>query len=250
MSTNQTSRTPRAVVALLLAVGLLGGCGAAPVSGPAPTVSDTPTLPVVLPACVRPEDGTPTRVTTSLGMSDGVMMGQGPRGVVIAHQVNDGMCNYLDLARDLVDRGYRVALYSQVDPSSDIPGWTGQLAAAGASKVVLLGASIGAMGSLQVAQDLAPPVTGVISLSALSGLDGNLYVDDVVSRLRLPVLFIASEDDPDGGGPTARGFMKLCPSRDKQVLVVPGSDHGIGVTLGPSRVKVLPRIHRFLARHA
>ena len=244
-------RSLRVVIGLTLAALVLAACSGTPglpdAAASSPTAS--PALPFLFPACIQPGDGTPTRVTTSGGNSDGILMGSGPRGVVIAHQVNDGMCDYIDLARHLVARGYHVALYGQIDAFEDVPAWTDALAGAGATKIVLLGASIGAMAALSVASDKAPPVTGVISLSALSGLDGNTATDTAVAQLKPPVLFVAARDDPDDAGPAARGFMRECPSKDKKLVLIDGGAHGISTTLGATGAPVRAAIFAFIDQH-
>jgi alpha-beta hydrolase superfamily lysophospholipase len=46
------------------------------------------------------------------------------------------------------------------------------------------------------------------------------------ARLELPVLFVTAERDAFGANRAALLFYRLAPSKEKQLLVMPGSAHG------------------------
>ena len=186
----------------------------------------------------------------------GLVLGAGPRGVVLAHQGGrpGNLCNWLPYARTLAAAGYRVLLFDHRGRGSsgaaarsqnlqrvdlDVIAATALLRKRDVHSVVLAGASLGGSAVLVAATRIQPPVQGVISLSAPESfvrLDGR----EAAAKLAVPVLYVAAEDDTGGQFATdARTLFDATASPDKRIEIVPGYLHGAPMLeLAPVRTLV------------
>jgi dienelactone hydrolase len=169
----------------------------------------------------------------------GVLLGpvRARSGVVLSHENSGGLCNWLFYGRRLARQGYRVLAYDAPgfasSPGSrvrggrydrDVAGAVRELRRRGVRRIVLVGGSLGAMSSIVAGADITPPVNGVVAVSpgaVFSGLDARAGA----SRLRVPVLYLAAEDDP-GFPEIARSLFASTSSVDKQLVVRPTGGHG------------------------
>lgn len=173
----------------------------------------------------------------------GVLLGSGPRAVVLAHQGGGGapgnLCAWMPYARRLSAAGYRVLAFdhrgfasspyvirrtSRVD--LDVMGAVKFLRARGVTDVVLGGASLGGAAVVAAGANIKPPVRGVFTVGATHTYE---TVDALAAarRLTVPVLFVAAENDAGGQyAQEAREMHAASPSTDKRVVVYPGSAHG------------------------
>jgi pimeloyl-ACP methyl ester carboxylesterase len=165
----------------------------------------------------------------------GVMLGTGPKGVVLVHGHGGNLCSWLPYARTLARLGFRVLAYDSRSHGSsgqarllqldlDVRGAARELRRRGARRVVLAGSSAGASAVLVGAAFTQPPVRGVVSLSAPRGL-GPVDAEKAMPRLRVPVLFIAAEKD-DGLAAEARLLHETAAATDKRLEIVPSGEHG------------------------
>jgi pimeloyl-ACP methyl ester carboxylesterase len=156
-----------------------------------------------------------------------VCHGPGSRGVAIFPQSDGDLCQFADLAHHLADAGYRVATFGPWSSPYDRPvaATYAALTAAGAQRVVLLGASQGAALALATAPALDPPPAGVVSLSAESTA-GTFDALAGVAAYPGPVLLIGTENDMYAPGGVTRRMAEQH-AGDEQVLLFPGGDHGI-----------------------
>src|SRR3954464_8476696 len=119
------------VVLVLAAVGC-GGGGRKHAAEPEPTATATPspTPSYALEGCVTAQDG---QVFTLPDGTKGVLMGSGPRGVVLSHQQPGSVCQWLEFGRQLAGQGYHVALWTVLSakPEDQIGTVTGMLRQAG-----------------------------------------------------------------------------------------------------------------------
>ncbi len=212
----------------LLALGLglgLGGCSRS--GPPSPTVSDAPVSAVVpqQPACAAGDSGDFWVPPGADGAAGAVLvLGSGPRGVVLAPQSDGDICQWINYGRMLAGQGYRVAMFNWAQPSETaLLGATGRLRELGARRVVLVGASMGGAYVLGYAARLKPD--GVVSLSGEASLDG-LENDTLIRRYRGPLLLLGSEHDGYTPGDATRILAKNHPGPEK-VIIVPGTAHGI-----------------------
>ena len=205
-------------------------CGTAGQSAATPRASSTPTL-RPLESCVQASD-LAREVSFKSSKGEGVIgavLGDGPVGVTLAHSAQSDLCEWLPYAKRLRDMGRRVLIFDfAFDTVGDVVGAAGELRSEGTSKVVLVGSSMGATASLVAATMIAPSVAGVASLSGpqqYSAMDGLA----ASKRLTIPVLYMAGQTDqqkPYDFPADARAMYAGCPSTHKQLLILPGNDHG------------------------
>ena len=171
----------------------------------------------------------------------GISFGTGTRGVVLAHQSQADLCQWLPEAKALAGRGYRTLVlelrrhgnsgYPRRNAQRydlDIDAAVRELRRRGAKKIVTVGASLGASAILISAA--RTPVDGVVSLSSPDrfGLVNPLAA---MPRLRVPALFAAAEEDGGSSGfdfaQSARDLHGTAASADKALVIVPGDAHGV-----------------------
>jgi esterase/lipase len=139
----------------------------------------------------------------------GVVLGRGSVGVVLGHEKNADLCNWLPFARVLAGAGYRVlALDFRGHGSSqatranlkafrldrDFAAGAKLLRSRGATRTVLMGASMGGTGALVAAAALQPQPAAVVVLSSLTDFS-SLDARPAVTRLRSPTLYVVGKDD-------------------------------------------------------
>jgi pimeloyl-ACP methyl ester carboxylesterase len=236
---------------------LLAGCSGAGTGGqPAPAAG--------VQVCGETVDAAqPLRFTASNGAElNGVVLGGGPSGVVLARD----LCTWLPYGRELAARGYQVLVFdfegsgeSKLAPGAtqgtldvDVAAATAALRSRGATKVVLVGASLGASVVLGAAAIITPPVDGVISLSAQDTYQG-VDAAKAVPKLTMPVLFVAA--DRDGNfAEGARAMYAASRQQGRKLLVVSGSgSHGTGLLdarLEPNAERVRSEVEAFLQTNA
>ena len=178
----------------------------------------------------------------------GVLIGTGKVGVVLAHQSDGDLCQWWPFVGQFVQRGFRVLAFdfegygastTAADTtdslSVDVRAAATRLRAAGASRVVLVGASMGGTAALAATGRPIPGLAGAISLSGPVRIFGS---DAAVAaaKLRVPVLLAAGETDSLYAA-DARSLFPRVGSRSKQLLVVPGANHGVALLAADGRVK-------------
>jgi pimeloyl-ACP methyl ester carboxylesterase len=189
--------------------------------------------------CLDPARDTAVTITTGDGAHVyGVETGTGTVGVVLAHQYFSDHCEWMDFAHELAAGGYRaiaIDLRGNGASSGGAPGRydrdviaaAKRLRADGATKIVLVGASMGATAVLVAGSELKPAADAVVSLSAPAryrALDA-LFA---VRHSRVAVRFLASRlDQPFAGD--ARRLMRASIAKDKAVAVYAGARHGSSV---------------------
>lgn len=198
--------------------------------------------------------------------ADGVRLighpfGRGKTAVVLAHQYRSSLCQWIPYARRLASKGYLAFAFDfRNNGLSQTVGYAksqrlgGDVAAAakyvrehGAKKVFILGASMGGTAALVGGANIRPPVDGVVSVSGPSSF-GGADAGVAVPRLKVPVLYVAAEQDSGGGfAQDARAMYRATASSDKSIEILPGSDHGVSLLAYPGRAREL--VEEFLASH-
>ena len=177
----------------------------------------------------------------------GVVVGSGPRGVVLAHGQNLSFCEWLPYARELAATGYRVLAYnsrSGIGVDADIPATVEALRRTGSPHVIVMGSSAGAIAALIGSTALASAPAAVVSLSAPASF-GPLNALQAVTRLRAPTFFAASENnDPFVGD--ARALYAASVAPDKRLEILPGAAHGSAMLSDPA---FRARVEAFIASH-
>jgi dienelactone hydrolase len=201
-----------------------------------------------------------------LTASDGVRLyaieaGEGPVGVVLAHQGRSDLCGELPYAKSLVGAGLRVLAFDfrgnghSALPAKDTLAYRrdfvaaiGQLRADGATRIVLIGASMGGAAAVQNAGGL--PLAGVVSLSGTRLWSGYGINRPGPSALRAPLLYVGSKDDWRAPLSEARSIVQRAGSRDKRGVFYPGSTHGWDlVQYAPFAAKTRALIVDWIRRH-
>jgi alpha-beta hydrolase superfamily lysophospholipase len=186
--------------------------------------------------------------------------GTGETAVVLAHGNGSDLCQWVPHARRLAGRGFFVLAFdfrghgfSQRRRYPISERFAGDVAAAvklarrlNKREVHLIGSSLGGSASLVAAASVVPPVASVVSLSAPARFRRQNALD-VAPRLRLPVLYVASEDEPVSIADDARALYQATGSADKRLEIVPGRAHGLRILEGSSSTRTL--VENFVRAH-
>lgn len=220
-------------------------------STPTPGITPTPTIPAVPSRLVH--FSTPDNVR--LG---GLLYGQGKTAVICSHMLGTdksiwpdsgipqrlALGGYLVLAYDFRGYGDSVGVKnSTVFNDADLRAAITFMRQQGATKIVLLGASMGGTASLIVASSL--PVDAVITLSAPQNFIPGV-TDDQVKAIRAPKLFVNSQQD-DYASETQH--MYDIASQPKTLKMYPGYAHGTAI-FDDNGVDLTQRILAFVAQYA
>jgi pimeloyl-ACP methyl ester carboxylesterase len=224
-----TARAGRPIAAIAVAALVLAGCGGSGSGTPGPTQTNATataagTTGKTLDSCAH-GDATTKIVHFGGADLDGVIVGNGANGVVLAHQLHSNLCSWLPFAKRLAAAGMRVLAFDF--PSTShldryVLAAVAELRRDGAHNVALAGASMGGTAVL-VAASRESKISRVASLSGPRNLEG-LDAGRAVPRLRVPTLFVAGKEDAPYVD-DARGMYRTA-TTEKRLLIVPGSDHG------------------------
>lgn len=193
----------------------------------------------------------------------GHRFGKGTTAVILGHQSNGDLCEWLPYARRLASTGYFVFAidfrghgFSQLrgGPAAyrlpaDLAAATKALRKLGKKKVFLVGASMGGVASLVAGANIKPPVEGVVSISSPARFM-NMDAVATAPRLRVPVLYLAAAKDDNAGYDFSQDAEELyarTAAADKRLQVLPGTAHGVGLIASSARAKSL--VESFLRAH-
>lgn len=265
------SRLARTLYAVLgvLALTLATACAeertatpAAPNASESASASPGVTLPAIGTDCRESAlQGLTLRLVNAAGLSiSAVDLGSGPMGVVLAHQSDASLCQWLPYAQVLAARGYRVLAFdfagygSSSQPRQktyveDLRTAVAYLRDRGTPKVVIMGASMGATMSIVAAAAITPPVDGVIALSPPVTFDG-VNAEKAAPSLKSPALYVAGDTDGDYEV-YAKAINDATPADLRQLLVVPAPQHGIQFVAAdtPAAASVRAAIEEFLVTY-
>jgi pimeloyl-ACP methyl ester carboxylesterase len=204
-------------------------------------------LPSLTTRCARKMNATTFWFRASDGARlDGAMLGTGRTGVVLATEYPADLCDWIPEALVLRARGFRVVLFdfrglglsprpvritAETHYVDDVVGAARELRRRGASRVYLMGASLGATSSIVAATQIHPTVAGVVSLSGEADLTrsfpgSGLKAAVAAARLSMPVLYVAAHDDGLAPPADVRRFRSALRRPGDKVAVFPGSWHG------------------------
>jgi pimeloyl-ACP methyl ester carboxylesterase len=200
--------------------------------------------------CIEPGTAKPLSIESAGAKLDAAVFGEGRVGIVLAHEIGGSLCNWASIAPELAEEGYQVLIYDFGAPATaahDMRAATQKIRELGAEKIILGGASLGGTVALMTAAR-ERNVVGAFSLSA-PDVYGNAEGLPAVRRFRAPVLFVAAEDDGNFAA-EARWLYRAAASRDKKLLIVPGSEHGTALYGGPAAERVSGAVDGLLERAA
>jgi dienelactone hydrolase len=207
---------------------------------------------------------------------DGVLVGRGRTGVVLVHEYPADLCGFWPFADYLARRGLRAFAIDlrcfgrSACPEGDAKGRViDDIAAAvaelrhrGATRVALVGASMGGAAVLIAGTRVRPPVAAVVSLSGEAdptNLVGGIPLDAgaAVKRLKVPTMLVVATGDRYAPVGETRAMYRAVTTHDKEVLVVSGSSfdgrHGWDLltdTAGDQSTSVAAKVAAFLRRSA
>ncbi|GIF74757.1 alpha/beta hydrolase [Asanoa siamensis] len=245
-----------ATCALLL---LLAGCDA----GGGVAVAPSSTGPVPGASCPGMAEGVgakPVRFgvdgATNLA---GLIGGSGSVGVVLAHQAEADLCQWILGFNELIGKGYRVLAFdfhghgasssSEAGFETDVVAAAAALRTAGATSIVLVGASMGGTFSIAATPAITPPVSGVVSVSGPLAY-GGVSAEQAASKVRVPALYLAQQDDGLFGDAALTFEAASTASPDAQALVTPGTIHGVPLITEGGDAKLRQAFFAFLEKHA
>jgi dienelactone hydrolase len=217
------------VLLLCLAFAVPAASLAAPAAAPDP--------------CIQPGETPATMVAADGATVYGVEVGVGTTGVVLAHQYFSTHCEFMGFARELAAAGFRaLAIDFRYNGAStggnsarldlDVAAAVARLRADGATRIKLVGASMGGTAVLVAASRVTPPVDGVVSLSAPTYFRG-LNAVQAVRRSHVPVRFLVAYGDGRFSGDGAY-LMRAAAAKDKAIVRVARGGHGSSILSVPS----------------
>jgi len=207
---------------------------------------------------------------------NGVLVGRGPAGVVLAHQYPSDLCGFWPFATYLAKRGLRAfaidlrcfgrsacpegeAKGRVVD---DLDAAAAELRRRGVTRVALVGASMGGTAVLIAGTKLQPPVAAVVSLSGEAdptNLVGGIPLDAgaAVKRLKVPAMLVVATGDRYAPVGETRAMYRAVTARDKELLVLSGPSfdgrHGWDLltdTVSGQPTPVAAKVAGFLTAHS
>jgi pimeloyl-ACP methyl ester carboxylesterase len=224
-----TQQVGRLTIVITFTALALAGCGGSGSETAGPTQTSTTATASgatgkTLDSCAH-EDATTKIVHFGGADLDGVLIGDGATGVVLAHQLHSNLCSWLPFAARLAAAGMRVLAFDFPSTSNldrYVLAAVAELRRQGVHSIALAGASMGGTAVL-VAASRASSISRVASLSGPRTFE-DLDAGRALPRVRVPTLFVAGREDSPYVD-DARAMYRAAKG-DKKLLVVPGSDHG------------------------
>jgi len=188
----------------------------------------------------------------------GLELGKGAKGVVLAHELNASLCNWLPFARTLAARGFHVLLFDERGagksafvsyPQSDqlhrdVLGAVRELRRRGAQRFVLGGASAGGTGALTAAPLIGKALAGVAALSSPATYS-DLDAKAAVARVHAPGFFAVATADTRFAA-DVKALYQASPAHEKQLELVDGFSHGTELLTGREGASMRPKLLGFI----
>jgi alpha-beta hydrolase superfamily lysophospholipase len=174
--------------------------------------------------------------------------------VVLAHQSNGSLCEWLPTARWLARRGIWVFAFDFRGHGSskgrvrygrlatDYAAAVRAVRSLGGKHVVIAGASLGGIAAIIAGASITPAVAGVAALSAPAVIAGRVDARPFAPRLVTPVLYVASNDDqspPYDFAADARRLYDATGGTAKRLELIAGSAHGVARPAGSPAIRAL-----------
>ena len=197
--------------------------------------------------------------TRLAGHRFGGMLPKGRTAVVLAHMSVGDLCQWAPYARNLASKGFFVFPFDfrghgfaqggqdHARAPADVAAAIRAVRRLGARKVVVVGASLGGIAALIAAPTVRPQLAGVVAVSAPAEIVGELNAVPAAGRLRVPTLYVAASEDQNPPYDFAADGQKLYDATatpEKRLELVPGSQHGVFLVAGSTRVRTL--LQRFI----
>jgi dienelactone hydrolase len=199
----------------------------------------------------------------------GRVFGEGAVGVVLAHmgRAGDTQADFYPLARELAERGYLALTYNRrgvcgaggrdcsqgfddfASSWNDVVGAVEAVRSRGATSVVLIGASIGAMAALYAAVSHRVEPAALIEIGGVNHESGYCFSREQLQQLTGAKLFVSSAHDVYGGAEAAREWHGWA-NEPKQLEILAGAQHGTDMLRQgePTAKPLVELVLRFLMR--
>jgi dienelactone hydrolase len=207
---------------------------------------------------------------------NGVLVGRGPAGVVLAHQYPSDLCGFWPFATYLAKRGLRAFAIDlrcfgrSACPEGEVKGRVvddldaaaAELRRRGVTRVALVGASMGGAAVLIAGTRVKPPVAAVVSLSGEAdptNLVGGIPLNAgaVVDQLTVPTMFVVATNDRYASVTETRTMYRAVKSDAKRLEVLSGDfdgGHGWELLKNPATGEefgpVAAKVAAFLTAHS
>ncbi|GHJ47857.1 hypothetical protein Cs7R123_51990 [Catellatospora sp. TT07R-123] len=226
-----------------------------------PTTAPTPASTVSAPSAACPAFGAAGKVVRFGHGLDGVVVGSGTTGVVLAHEANADLCYWAAVAFELRDKGYRVLAFDFNGHGSaeltarpyeeDVADAVQLLRSEGATGIALVGASMGGTSVLVAATQLDPKPVAVVSLSApfAFGAVGQSVLN-VADKLTMPVLYLCGTGDARFADAAQQMSDVTTASVDRKLVLVADNAHGARLINPDTNALARKAFFEFLAAHA
>jgi alpha-beta hydrolase superfamily lysophospholipase len=247
---------------LLVAVLLVVGCGG---GGSKQSVPKQPP-PELAQRCGSDAQGVDAKRVwfraSDKALLDGAEVGDGDVGVVLAHESDSDLCQWLPFAKTLADKGYRAFAFDLRGSGSsrpqfsaratrydlDVKAASDELRRLGAKKVFIAGASLGGAAVMAASPSVDPQPAGVISFSGEPEL-----LDAMASAptTKAPLLVLLARNDGYTSVASERRFVHAAESPSKQLVVYPDDWHGWDLLYhAPYKARVKALVFNFLREHS
>lgn len=212
-------------------------------------------------------DSRPVSFETPDGVTlEGRLFGDGSTAVVLSHMRPADQRSWFAFADRLAGEGYLVLTYDfrgycpggeggcskgEQDIAviwQDVLGAENFVRSQGATKVALIGASMGGTASLVAAGQEGQDVEAVITLSAPESIEGLVADAALLQRVPANKLFIAGIGDAPAAQ-SAEHLSEIAPP-PKRVEIIPADDHGTDLLTGSRGEDVQRLIETYLAQFA
>jgi len=186
----------------------------------------------------------------------GVVYGQGTRAIILSNEGDNDSGRWLPVAQRLALQGYLVLTFNYRDQGNsldqlavhsltDLRASIAFMRASNVSRLVLIGASLGALDTVKVAS--VEKFDAIVVISAPIGFQEVQLQDSELRKIRVPKLFVTSEDNQPFTHDTLHMFDTTPDPKEK--LVYPGTMHGISLFDSASSANLLPSLLQFLQRY-
>lgn len=196
----------------------------------------------------------------------GRIFGDGSVGVVLSHMLPADQTSWWDFAHELGDDGYLALTYDfrGYCPGGDagcsagerniaaiwqdVLGAIDEIRSQGASRVVLIGASMGGTASLVAASKPGVDVLVVVTLSAPVSIEGLVADAGTLATVTAAKLFVAGTGDAQAAD-AAQQLLAMSP-QPKRIDIVTSNDHGTDLLTGNQSGVLRTTILNYLAQYA
>jgi dienelactone hydrolase len=204
--------------------------------------------------------------------SDGVTLSgrvfgpqDGTAGIVLAHMFPSDQSAWFDFATRLGERGYRVLTFnfrgycpggdagcSQGEKAisaiwQDVEGAVAALRDEGATRIGLVGASMGGTASLVAASREGQDIDAVVTLSAPTGIEGLEAGPEVLAQVTAAKLFLAGHEDTTAAQAVDTFYAETL--QPKRPVILTTGDHGTDILTGNQAGIASTEIIRWLERY-